>query len=185
MEFKNYLFKKTLNIRNYRLLLCICILATFAGCSSSGEIKINKPLTKTIDHHAVVSLSVAPAGDIDPNDETVKEVSQRLKGELFGRLVSEGVFKQVVHAGEEAKYMLNIWLVDAKEVSQGARIFFGVLAGSNSLAITGELMDSEIGKSSILDFVVTGESASHPFSSENDMDDAIREVVDEIILALL
>lgn len=88
-----------------------------------------------------------------------------------------------MHEGDDSKYILNVKLSDANEVSQGARIFFGVLAGSNTLVVIAKLFESS-SPHSLTEFVVTGESASHPFSSENDMDDAIREVVDEIILAL-
>jgi len=42
----------------------------------------------------------------------------------------------------------------------------------------------ESSQSLVTSFEVTGKSASHPFSSENDMDDAIREFVDQIILTL-
>ena len=183
MKYNNYSLMEQ-GVPLYRNILFLCFLFTFAGCSSSGEIKINQPLTGTIDHKEIVALSVAPADDMDSNDETVKKVILRLKGALFGRLVSEGVFRQVVHEGDEAKYILNVKVAGAREVSQGARIFFGVLAGANTLVVSVQLNDSATPRSPMVDLVATGESAAHPFSSENDMDDAIREVVDEIILAL-
>ena len=154
-----------------------------AGCSSSGTIKMDQAFSKGIDHRAVAALSVRPHEELGtPSDEALEAV-QRLRGQLFGRLVAEGVFKQIVHEGEDATYKVDVNLVAAKEVSQGARIFFGVLAGSNSLAARVKIFDGAT-NAQIADFTVTGESASHPLSSENDMDDAIREVVDEIVLAL-
>jgi len=171
----------TFTLRNYFLTLFLIILF---GCSSAGEININQPLNSTIDHQEIAAIQVVPDDGLDSKDESVIEVTQRLKGELFGRLVSEGIFRQVVHVGDEAKYLLNVRLVDAHEVSQGSRLWWGFLAGANSLAVTVQIIDSSSSEVPIMDFVVKGTSASHPISSESDMDDAIREVVDEIILAL-
>jgi hypothetical protein len=130
----------------------------------------------------VASLSVQPHDNVQ-RSPAVLEAMQRLRGQLFGRLVSEGVFKQVVHEGEPAKYAVDTRMLAATEVSQGARIFFGVLAGSNELAVHVQVFDKST-NALLTSFTARGESASHPLSSENDMDDAIREVVDEIILAL-
>jgi hypothetical protein len=73
--------------------------------------------------------------------------------------------------------------LNAEEVSQGAGIFFGVLAGSNKLAASVSLYDQQT-DNLITSFEAGDESASHPMSAENDIDDAIREAVDEIVLAL-
>ena len=139
-------------------------------------------LQTRIDHGAVAALSVEAEQGVE-RTEAVQEAVQRLRGQLFGRLVSEGVFRQVVHRGEAAKYVVNVRLIAATEVSQGARIFMGVLAGANELAVNVNVSDASA-SAPLTRFTVKGESASHPLSSENDMDDAIREVVDEIILAL-
>lgn len=188
MEFQDMIIfnEKKLSqiIALYKNIFLLSFLAFLFGCSSSGEMKMSQPLTTSIERGEIAALSVkisenAGAGDSD----AAREVAQRLKGQLFGRLVSEGVFRQVVHEGDKSKYILDVTLSDANEVSQGARIFFGVLAGSNTLVVVVKLFDAA-SPHPLTEFVVTGESASHPFSSENDMDDAIREVVDEIVLAL-
>ena len=64
-----------------------------------------------------------------------------------------------------------------------AAIFLGVLAGANSLAAYVALYDQGSNQL-IAKFDVTGASASHPLSSENDLEDAIREAVTQIMLAL-
>jgi hypothetical protein len=89
----------------------------------------------------------------------------------------------VVQAEEAARYNVEVHLLTAKEVSQGARILFGVLAGPNQLAVLVEVFD-ETHQSLVASFTAKGESASHPLSSENDMDYAIREAVNKIILEL-
>ena len=158
-------------------------LILVAACSSSGAIKMSQPLEKRIDNTNVASLSVSMSEAVKTGDDSAREVTQRLRGSLFGRLVSEGIFKQVVHDRESAQFHIDVRLMDAREVSAGARIFLGVLAGANSLAVTVTVIDNDANKP-VTNFVVTGKSASHPLSPEDDMDDAIEEVVDEIILAL-
>lgn len=160
----------------------VCAIAMISACSSTGEIQTSTALTHQIDHSAVASLSAKPHAEVKPTPAVV-EATTRLRGQLFGRLVSEGVFRQVVHEGEPSQYKVEASLLAASEVSQGARIFFGVFAGSNQLAVEVKVFDAAQG-GLLTSFVAKGTSASHPLSSENDMDDAIREVVDEIILAL-
>lgn len=169
-----------------RIFGLLCLLVWMNACSSSGSIQMLKHKTASIPPGSTVSLSVTAALPDDADDdahEDASEVIHRLKSQLFGRLVSEAVFKQVLQPGEQADYRMDVKLLSAEEVSQGARIFFGVLAGSNNLTASVSLNDQAI-DSLITAFEVGGESASHPMSSKNDIDDAIREAVDEIILAL-
>ena len=171
-------------ISNIFGLLCVLILVN--ACSSSGSIQIAKQKTATIPPGSTVSLSVTVALPDDADDdarEDANEVTHRLKSQLFGRLMSEAVFKQVLQPGERANYRMDVKLLIAVEVSQGARIFLGVLAGSNKLTASVSLYDQSA-DDLITSFEVGGESASHPLSAENDIGDAIREAVDEIILAL-
>lgn len=177
----NIFLSKDILTTNYLIILVLVLLV---GCSSSGEVKINQALTRDIDHKAVAAIEVTTSEEVDTKDESIIEVTQRLKGELFDRLVSEGVFMQVVHDKAEARYLLNVNLLSAKEVSQSSRIWWGALAGANTLAVTVQLMDLPSSEIPIMDYVVKGTSASHPLSSESGMDDAIREVIDEIILPL-
>ncbi len=167
-----------------RVISVCAILALVSACSSVGKTQIIQAKQMQIKTDAIASLSVNPPNSIpDDQKDTYMEVTQRLKGQLFGRLMSEGGFKQVVHENENADYKMEVNLLEANEVSQGARIFFGVLAGANALRVNVTLSDIASQKV-ITSFAVSGESASHPLSSESGMDDAIKEVVDEIILVL-
>ncbi len=165
-----------------RTLVSFATLLIVSGCSSVGEVQIERSLDTRIDNGAVASLSVQPDKSLEKTEAVTKAV-QRLRGELFGRLVSDQVFRQVVHPGEAARYDINVELLATREVSQGARIFWGVMAGSNELAVRVNVHDSDT-KAVLTSFTAKGKSASHPFSSESHMDDAIREVVDEVIVAL-
>ena len=163
-------------------LISICLLP---ACSSSGQVKILSPLEETarIDHNATAILEVVPGKGLQP-DEDLREMILNLRGQLFGRLVSDGIFKQVVHEGDPAKYYIRVYVNIADQVSMGARIMFGVFAGANELSVRVGVFE-ESSENSIMTFTASGESASHPFSGESEMEDAIREVVNKIILSLM
>jgi hypothetical protein len=153
-------------------------LLLLAACSSSGTLAVSTPKDEPIPAGKVVALNITSAEDEDSRD-----AAERLKNDLFGRLVSEGVFKQVVQAGQPADYRMTVALSGVEHVSQTARIFFGVLAGSNELTADVTLVHATNG-AVVEKFKVTGESASHPLSSENGIEDAIREAATKTVQAL-
>ncbi len=161
-----------------RLTLVLPIILVVAACSSSGKLNVSKQKSESIPPNRTVSLIVK-------SDTTggSQEMVQRLRSELFGRLVSEAVFKHVLHPQDKGDYLTEVHVLNAEKVSQGARILFGVLAGANKLRSTVKLSDTATGRV-VTSFDVEGESASHPLSSENGMEDAIREVVSKMIVAL-
>jgi len=167
------------------LIFLALVFGVLSACSSSGQMKMLQPLKETerIDHNATTVLNVVPGEGLQP-DEDLREIILNLRGQLFGRLVSDGVFKQVVHEGDPAKYYVRVQVNVADQVSMGARIMFGVLAGANELDVRVEVFE-ESSDNSIMTFTASGESASHPFSGESEMEDSIREVVNKIILTLM
>ncbi len=169
-----------------KLLIALVGVFILSACSSSGTMQFSKGKSETIPPGKSVMLSVAPALSADNKKnsaEEVTEITQRLKSALFGRLVSEGVFRQVYHVGESADYRMDVEITEASEVSQGARIFLGVLAGSNKLTASVSVYNQSTGMN-ISSFKVKGKSASHPFSTESGLDDAVREAATKIIMAL-
>lgn len=172
--------------KTFKTFGVLCLLLSAVACSSSGSVQIVQPKTATIPPGSTVTLSVTSAlpenADVEARNDA-NEVMHRLRSELFGRLMSEAVFKQVLQPGEDANYRMDVKVLSAGEVSQGARIVLGVLAGSNTLTASVLLFDQP-DENLITEIEVGGESASHPLSSESDIDDAIREAVDEIIVAL-
>lgn len=153
-------------------------LLVLAACSSSGSIEMTQPKTAAIPPGKIVALDVTA-----PADEDSADAKHLMRNELFGRLVAEGIFKEVVPAEEAADYRMDVILSDVDEVSQGARIFLGVMAGSNELKAAVTVIDAATGQP-VTSFNVGGESASHPMSSENGLEDAVREAVTKIIGAL-
>ena len=178
-----YKVRRTMTKRITVLSFLALVFGMLVACASSGQLKMMQPPTEQIDHNAVTVLTVIPGEGLQP-DEDLREVILRLRGQLFGRLVSDGIFRQVVHEGERAKYYVRVRVNTAEQVSMAARIMFGVLAGANELDVRVEVFE-ESSEISIMAFTVSGESASHILSGESEMEDAIREVVDKIILGLL
>jgi hypothetical protein len=155
-----------------------CLLLFAAACSSSGTMKMKTAKSAAIPPGHTVALDVTSAADEDS-----RNAAHQMRVELFGRLVAEGVFREVVAVGEPADYRMNVALGGVEEVSQGARIFFGVMAGSNELKAAVSLREAAT-NALVTEFDVTGESAAHPLSSESGMEDAIREAATRIITAL-
>ena len=109
----------------------LCLVIFLNACSSSGSIQMVKQKSAPIPPGSTVSLSVKATlpndADADAREDSAK-VTHRLRSQLFGRLVSEAVFKQVLQPGEQADYRMDVMLQKAEEVSQGARILLGALA---------------------------------------------------------
>lgn len=164
-----------------KFAVLLVISGTLAACSASAKVAVSQPKSASISSDSVVALEVKAVGS--EADEYTESVLQKLRSSLFGGLVANGVFKQVVHPSDPADYRLVVSIDGVRAVSQGARIFLGVLAGENQLAAHCLLTESVNGEK-VADFTVTGASAAHPLSSENDMDDAIGKVVEKIVASL-
>jgi anti-anti-sigma regulatory factor len=152
-------------------------LLLLTACNSSGTLAVSTPKAEPIPAGKVVALSVTA-----PEDEDSQDAAGRLQNDLFGRLVTAGLFKQVVQSGQAADYRMTVALSGVDKVSQGARIFLGVLAGSNELKAEVTLFNPA--GAVVEKFAVTGESASHPLSDENGLDDAVREAATKVVQAL-
>jgi hypothetical protein len=168
----------TIGFRSGLAALGFVGLLALSACNSSGTLAVSTPKSEALPAGKVVALSVTSAEDDDSRD-----AAGRLQNDLFGRLVTEGVFKQVVQAGQPADYRMTVALSGVEKVSQAARIFFGVLAGANELKADVTLVQGTSG-AVVEKFTVTGESASHPLSDENGLDDAVREASTKTVQAL-
>ena len=155
-----------------------------AACSSSGTLEMGHARSEPIPPGKSVALWVAPMVAADASKEArqaASEAADRLKSELFGRLVSEGVFNYVFQPGEPADYRMEVSVMQAQEVSPAARFWLGTLAGRNDLEAAVALYDEATG-ALITDFKVTGQSGS--VASRSDIEDAVHEAADKIIAGL-
>ena len=167
-----------IKMRFPNIVRTILILILISACNASGTIEITREKTEEISSSKTVLLSITTG-----TDEESVDVAQRLRGALFEGLVSRGVFRQVLQPHETGDYRMDVLLGEVSEVSQDARIYLGVFAGANTLDAAVSLHEESTNRL-VTAFNVSGSSASHPMSSEHGMEDAIREVVTQIILAL-
>ncbi len=157
--------------------LCV-VLAFLSACSSSGTLEVVQDKSAAIPPGKTVALSVTSG-----SDEDSLAIASLIKGALFGRLVSEGVFRQVVHTPEPADYTMTVDLLSAFKATGMERVFVSALLGPDKLAAAVSLHEQATGEQ-VLAINVTGEAALHQWSPENDVEDAVREAVNRIILAL-
>lgn len=164
--------------------LSLLFVLVVSACSSSGTLEMVHPRAEVIPPGKSVALWVRPTLADDASGEAQREASEaadRLKSELFGRLVSEGIFNYVFQPGEPADYRMDVSVMRAEEVSPTARFWLGAFAGRNNLETAVALYDEASGNL-MTDFKVAGESAS--VSSRDDIEDAVREAANKIILGL-
>ncbi|HEY4162367.1 MAG TPA: DUF4410 domain-containing protein [Dongiaceae bacterium] len=162
----------------FRFLPVLLLAAAVSACSADATISSQQPKTQAISNKSSITLQVTST----PDDDS-QEVVKRLRSELYGHLLSDGVFGQVVDANAPADYTMTVAVDQVRKVSQTARILLGVIAGDNELTVHVDLKNATT-HANVAQFDVKGESASHPMSSENDMDSAIDKVVEQIITAL-
>jgi hypothetical protein len=166
-----------------KIFVLVFATALVTACSSSGVMTIKQPLIEKIPRQKSVSLSVAIDTAEHQKEEDYIEVSKRIRDSLYTKLVTEGIFKSVFLAPEPADYGMDVTITSARMVSGLARVWWGVMAGHNDAQMTvrvNNLASNQV----VADFEVDGTSASHPFSSESNPDDAIREAVNQIIKGL-
>ena len=168
---------KNLLIRVTTLL----IVGLVSACSSAGTLTVTQPKTQGIPPGQTVSLAVAV--DVAEPLPVHQEVATRVRERLFGRLVSDGIFRAVVLPPEPADYHMDVKIRGAREVSTGARIMLGAMIGPNTTAVA-VAVRRQTTNQTVTAFEARGTSAAHPMSSEAGLDDAVREAVAKTIEGL-
>ncbi len=164
-----------------RLVMALLVVSFVSACASSGTLIVTQLKTQGIPPGQTVSLSVEP--DVAEPLPVHQEVATRLRERLFGRLVSERIFKAVVPAPEPADYSMDVKIRGAREVSGAERVMLGVMTGPNTIAVAVAVRNRATNQQ-ITAFEAAGTSAAHPMSPQAGLDDAVREVVAKIIEAL-
>jgi len=164
-----------------KVVFLLLFIAFLPACSSSGKITIQQAKSESIEVGKTVSLSVEP--DVENVKAVHQDVASRIRERLFGKLVTDRIFKAVAMAPEPADYRMDVKVKGARQVSTGARIFLGTMAGSNNLTADVKVFEFTSNRL-ITAYQVQGASASHPLSSQAGLDDAIREAADKIIEGL-
>jgi hypothetical protein len=141
---------------------------------------MHQPLSQKIPSGKTVSLAVEIDTPEHQKEEDFKDFSGRIRDVLYMKLLNTGIFKSVVRPSEPADYDMLVTISNAHIVSEGARMMMGVMVGHNDAQMTVRLSTRD-GNQLVTDFEVDGSSASHPMSSENKPDDAIKEATNQII----
>lgn len=162
-----------------KIVALVFLCTALTACSSSGILTVKQPMVEKIPPDRTVSLSI----DIVKGKETEEDfitVKSRIGEKIYARLLAEGIFRSVFRAPQPADYTLDLVITGARVVSGAARVWGGVMAGHNNAQLDVTLTESATRKT-VAVFNVDGMSASHPFSSENSLDDALREAVEDIV----
>lgn len=165
----------------WKFITVLFVTGFVAACSSSGRLTVTQPKNGAIVPDKTVALLVEPG--VENPTSTHEDVVARVRDRLYGKLVSEGVFKAVYAAPASADYDMNVKVTGAREVAGSLRVWFGAMAGANTVALSVQVHDRAT-EQLITAFEVTGTSAAHPMSSQNSLQDAVREAVDKIVYAL-
>ena len=103
-----------------KLVIVLFVVGLVSACSSSGTLTVTQPKSQGIPPGKTASLSVEPgAAELRPIHQ---EVATRVRDRLFGKLVSEGIFKAVVRVPEPADYSMDVKVRGARQVSTAARM---------------------------------------------------------------
>jgi hypothetical protein len=148
------------------------LAALVAGCSAVGEIKVAQPKTAPIRPGASVALNVDARAPDDDAEDVANGILEARK-ELFAALPASGMFSQVRQPGEPADYRMDVHLTGVRIIGGAARIWGGALAGRNEITAEVEVTD-EASQQLVTRYTATGSSASHPFSTEDGFDAAVR-----------
>ena len=115
------------------MVVGLLVVGLVSACSSSGTLTVTHPKTQGIPPGHTVSLAVEL--EVAEPLPVHQEVVTRIRERLFGRLVSDRIFKAVVHAPDPADYHMDVKIRGAREVSTGARIMLGAMIGPNTTTV--------------------------------------------------
>lgn len=150
-----------------------------AGCESTGALQMRQPRAAPIESNRIVALNVIAANTADAQ-AALRDVGLH----LFGLLTTSGRFAAVVTPTDAAHYDLDVYLSDAKIVTKGGQALRGAFGHAHALTAEVRLTD-RIAKQTVTAFRARGESASNPLSDQSGLDDAVRELGQQVLNGLL
>ncbi len=167
---------------NKKIITSMLLVFALGACSSSGQVQVTKVKSETIRPGSTVALAV-DAVEGSGNEDHVQRGLQDVRGNLYANLPASGLFTEVVPAGQPADYEMDIDVTNVRFVSGSARFWGGAFAGANVVSGDVTLTDASNGLE-VAKFSATGESASHPISSDSGFDSAVREFSGQVTQTL-
>lgn len=117
-----------------KFIFAVLASAFLSACAASGSIKTTSDSAPAVDSGRSGAVSVVTSMK-DRDDSVVA-----FRNAIVTQLVNKRVFQSVSDM-EQSDYVVRVNVVDLSEVSQGARIFFGALAGQASVTANVEIYD--------------------------------------------
>lgn len=160
----------------FRLLLSAVLAMALSACAASGSVQTISADRAQVDSARAVTVDVTSrlAGKGDTVDA--------LRNAIVAQLVSKKVFKSVTDM-DAARYQLKVDLVEVSEVTQGARLLFGALAGQAGVTANVEIYDRQEGR--VLSSLVAKGSSSggHAFAgtTQEAVDQAAMQIADYLL----
>jgi hypothetical protein len=159
----------------------VLVVVTLLSACASNTLTVTHPKTHAIPPGQTVALSVEV--DVPAPLPVHHEAASRLRERLFGRLVSERIFKGVVHAPDPADYQMEVKIRGAREVSPVARSMLGGMGGPNTTDAA-VIVRHQATATIVTMFTVTATAESLPLSADTSLDTAVRRATDRIMEGL-
>ena len=157
--------------------ILVCVTAgLLSACAASGSVQTLSAQAPAVDSAKAGAVEVSTALQ-DKADS-----ADALKKAIVAQLIGKKVFKSVTDI-DASDYLLKVNVVEVSEVSQGARIMFGALAGQAGITANVEVYDRREGK--VLSTLVAKGSSSggHVFAgtTQEAIDQAANQIADYLL----
>lgn len=159
-----------------RIILVILTAGVLSACAASGSIQTLSANTPAVDSAKSGGVEVSTVLPDKADSATA------LKSAIVAQLINKKVFKSVTDVNS-SDYVLKVNVVDVSEVSQGARIFLGALAGQAGITANVEIYDRREGRT-LSSMVAKGSSSGgHVFAgtTQEAIDQAAAQISDYLL----
>jgi len=160
----------------------LAAVALIGACSSTGRVSYDVGNAAKIPVGKTASLDVR-INDPDTKAEEV-QAAELIRAELMHKLPAQGVFKSVRKASDSADYSVDVNVVRVAVTTPGARVALGAFAPRSEIQVAVEVRD-KASKEVIAAFHASGYGSRMWTSAQGyGLDDPVREVVNQIVVAL-
>lgn len=160
-----------------RFLSFLLIAFLLIGCAASGGIH------ETSTSRASVDSTKSGGVKVTSQVANRESVTDALRQAINTQLLNKRVFASLPADSREASVLLDVTITEVSEVSQGARIFFGALAGQATINVSVKVIEQPSG-ATIGSLQATGKSSGgHVFAGTTS--EALEQVASQIADYLL
>lgn len=158
---------------------CLFGVLLVAACNSTGKTNSNTDISVSIPKNTTAVLLVK--AHLGKDHRYKDRVLETLRQQLPAALVKQGIFRSVVAAPATGNYEIDVEVRGIRVVTPGGRVFFGFMAGRNSVRVVVNVRNSATGKR-VRSFETRGYGASIGWGAQSyGADDPVREVVKHVV----